>query len=826
MVYLRDACRDAPDLRSQVEALLRASQQSVDAFRTKPSQGETILVQDDIAEGPGSAIGRYKLLQKIGEGGMGAVFMAEQTEPVRRKVALKIIKLGMDTKTVVARFEAERQALALMDHPSIAKVLDAGETETGRPYFVMELVKGVPINVYCDKARLGMQARLKLFMQVCHAIQHAHQKGVIHRDIKPSNVLVTLNSGTPHPIVIDFGVAKATNQRLTEKTLFTNFAQMIGTPAYMSPEQAEMSQLDVDTRSDIYSLGVLLYELLTDSTPFPEKELLSQGYGEMQRILAEQEPERPSLRLSTLEGDQLEVVATSRRDQVPAMAKQIRGDLDWIVLKALDKDRNRRYGTASGLADDIQRHLKAEPVLAAKPTVIYQLTKVFRRHKPAIAAAAGIFLALLVGLVASLNQASRAQRALDVAVEAKAEAEQATRSEEALRREAELQSELARKLAEEQRLSAYLGDVRAANDAVENNEFNRARELLVAHKPGPSQADYRGIEWRYLWHASRDRSIARTKLEMQPKIKSSKLMELSPDRRFLAIQDSSASVRILDYSSLKEVSLIPFDQDYDSISMRFSPDNSRFYVRFRIKLVERTESSPASWQKGVHIYDTSTWSLVTTANPGPSIGFPLNEETWVMYNMHAGPAYDPTREDLDFVAFNPHDDGSLDMRPVLQNVSGRTDSRRPAGIGRLAVRRQDVDRDKSEGYLWQVWDTSELKEGTLIGGFTSNGFPVFGSRGRFYFTSQYLGSDVSSLKLFGFEEKSEIELMPGALTLEVDYEDVSFSDDSRWLVAMGVSGRIHVWSTESGDYAGFIRGHVDMSSHMVVGGRRSRLFET
>ncbi len=296
--YIEGACHGNESLRARVEALLKSHQNDSFLEAAAVDGAPTVETSNKPSEGPGTIIGRYKLLQKIGEGGMGVVYMAEQTEPVTRKVALKIIKLGMDTKQVVARFEAERQALAMMDHPNIARVLDGGATDTGRPYFVMELVQGVPITQTCDKNNLSAKERLELFIQVCQAIQSAHQKGVIHRDIKPSNVLVTLNHGEPTPKVIDFGIAKATNQKLTEKTLFTNYAMMIGTPAYMSPEQAEMTSLDVDTRTDVYSLGVLLYELLTGTTPFPEKRLRSAGYGEMQRIIVEEEPEKPSTRLS------------------------------------------------------------------------------------------------------------------------------------------------------------------------------------------------------------------------------------------------------------------------------------------------------------------------------------------------------------------------------------------------------------------------------------------------------------------------------------------------------------------------------------------------
>ena len=295
--FVKGACGGDEPLRQAVEGLLEAYSQAGGFIPPRLSDPRDVPCDSTPREGPGTVIGRYKLLEKIGEGGMGVVYMAQQEEPVRRRVALKIIKLGMDTKQVVARFEAERQALALMDHPNIAKVLDGGATETGRPYFVMELVQGVPITEFCDRNRLPARERIKLFITVCQAIQSAHQKGIIHRDLKPTNILVTLDAGVPMPMVIDFGVAKATQQKLTEKTVFTNYATMIGTPAYMSPEQAEMSRLDVDTRSDIYGLGVLLYELLTGTTPFPEKRLRSAGYQEMQRIIMEEQPERPSTRL-------------------------------------------------------------------------------------------------------------------------------------------------------------------------------------------------------------------------------------------------------------------------------------------------------------------------------------------------------------------------------------------------------------------------------------------------------------------------------------------------------------------------------------------------
>ncbi len=364
-----------------------------------PTEAQSTLVvpQVTLSEGAGNLIDRYKLLEQIGEGGFGSVWMAEQTEPVRRRVALKVIKLGMDTKQVVARFEAERQALAMMDHPNIARVFDGGTTESGRPYFVMELVRGIPITEYCDAQKLSMAERLDLFMQVCQAVQHAHQKGIIHRDLKPSNILVTEQDGQPLPKVIDFGVAKALHQPLTDKTLFTSFQQWIGTPAYMSPEQAGLGGLDIDTRSDIYALGVLLYELLTGRPPFSKEELFKGGVEGVLRMIREQEPPKPSTRLSTLTKEELTALATRRRVEPTKLGRLLRGELDWIVMKALEKDRRRRYETATALAQDLQHHLRQEPVSAVAPTFAYWFFKFARRNRLVFTTAAAVAAALLIG---------------------------------------------------------------------------------------------------------------------------------------------------------------------------------------------------------------------------------------------------------------------------------------------------------------------------------------------------------------------------------------------------------------------------------------------
>ena len=508
--FLDEACAGNEKLRERVEALLAAHAQSDDILDAVEKTARTADFAP-ITEKPGSRIGPYRLMEQIGEGGFGVVFVAEQQEPVRRKVALKLIKPGMDSRQVIARFQAERQALAMMDHPNIARVLDAGATETGRPYFVMELVRGISITEYCDKNHLNPRERMEIFVDVCNAIQHAHQKGIIHRDIKPSNVLVTSHDGKAVAKVIDFGVAKAIYQPLTERTIYTQFAQMIGTPLYMSPEQAEMSGLDIDTRTDIYALGVLLYELFTGSTPLEQSRLMSAAYDEVRRMIREDEPPLPSQRIST--SATLHSLAANRNTEPARLSHQMKGELDWIVMKALEKDRTRRYETASAFGADIGRYLRDEHVEACPPSTTYRLGKFIRRNRVAFLSGSLVSAALLIGIIVSgafavvssqdrnrLLISSNAERAL------KEKADQLRQDADNKRIDIEHQNtEIAslnislQRQQDSLRHTLYASEMNLVQAAAESGQYARAFQLLDQQRPELNQSDYRGFEWNY-WH--------------------------------------------------------------------------------------------------------------------------------------------------------------------------------------------------------------------------------------------------------------------------------------------------------------------------------------
>jgi WD40 repeat protein/serine/threonine protein kinase len=524
--FLAEACSGDPELRARVEALLHAHDDP-DSF-LEPRNVAFVPPVDlpPIREHSGTLIGPYKLLEQIGEGGFGVVYLAEQQQPVRRKVALKVIKPGMDSKQVIARFEAERQALAMMEHTNIARVLDAGTTDSGRPYFVMELVRGIPITQCCDDNRLTPRERLELFIAVCQAVQHAHQKGIIHRDLKPSNVLVTLHDGTPLVKVIDFGIAKALGQgRLTEETLCTGFAQMIGTPLYMSPEQAEMSAIDVDTRTDIYALGVLLYELLTGTTPFDKERLKGASYEELRRILREEEPAKPSTRISTL-GQAANTVSANRKTEPKRLSQLIRGELDWIVMKALEKDRNRRYETASSFAADVQRYLHDEPVQACPPSAGYRFRKFARRNRAALMTAAMIAFTVLMAVAVSSGLIWRANREL--------------------------------------RQTSYYQSIALAEREWSANNMSRVEELLDGCPTG-----LRGWEWHYL------RRLGRGGVLTLHHDSAALCVAFSPDGRFLASGSQNGTVKIWDTRDWHQIHSIFAHANHRVRCVDFSPDSQR-----------------------------------------------------------------------------------------------------------------------------------------------------------------------------------------------------------------------------------------------------------
>ena len=572
--FLADKCGQDIALRNRVEILLDVHENPGDFLVDKSgAPGHTTIVYDPamIESKPmdplGQTIGPYKILQQIGQGGFGTVYMAEQVIPVRRKVALKILKPGMDSREIIARFEAERQALAMMDHSNIAKILDGGTTEFGRPYFVMELVKGMPITEYCDEVGLVIEDRLALFVDLCRAIQHAHQKGIIHRDLKPSNVLVTEQDGRAIVKVIDFGIAKALEQQLTDKTVFTGYAQLLGTPVYMSPEQVALSAVDVDTRSDVYSLGVMLYELITGTTPFDKTTLSKAGFDDMRRIIREQEPPRPSVRITTI-SVQAHFAKTDRRKiRQRRLSDSVRGELDWIVMKSMDKDRDRRYESASALAADIERYLSNEPVEACPPTLVYRLRKLSQRNKALLTTTVLVGLAILVGAVISVWQAVEATQARRLAVERLMDAKQLLRREESALREANEERQRSRQSIELTRQLLYVGDMRLASHSWQHNDVTRMRELLSRHIPRNGETDLRGFEWGFLSSQSsiRSQDVFRSDRPLY-------FVRFSHDGQLVAAAGADGKVHLFEAATLRPVMVYSTGQG-EVNGLDFSPDS-------------------------------------------------------------------------------------------------------------------------------------------------------------------------------------------------------------------------------------------------------------
>lgn len=795
--FVLRSCEGQEELRAAVESLLSNHQE--DTFLQTPASGDVATAQahrgptgtaviPEVASMIGSRIGRYKVLQEIGEGGCGTVYMAEQEEPVRRRVALKLIKLGMDTKAVIARFEAERQALALMDHPNIARVLDAGSTETGRPFFVMELVRGVKITEYCDNHQLSNHERLQLFVQVCHAIQHAHQKGIIHRDIKPSNILVTLHDSVPVPKVIDFGVAKATDQRLTDKTVFTAFHTFIGTPAYTSPEQAEMSGLDIDTRSDIYSLGVLLYEMLTGRTPFDGRELMESGLDAMRRTIREQEPMRPSTRLRNLHVGELTTAARVRRCEPAKLSTSIEGDLDWIVMRALEKDRARRYETANAFAMDVQRYLQNEPVLARPPSRLYRFEKFVRRNKVGFAVASAFVICGLLAMTLLAWQYVDKSHAYRRVVQAeleqrllRQEAQKAQAVESELRRHAQEQALVARR-------RAYAADMTLAQHALGVNNLGNAKALLARHlprsnvlssqfplQPGPAVLqeraqsaaqnatsipnDLRGWEWRYLWQQCQSDAL----FTLCQRSNEVSVVTTSSDGRWVALgQPDEGGVSVYDMRARREVA-------------HFGGRGGRVVVAF----------SPAS--------SVLAFNSEVPGQPGPP-GPP-------------GPPFGGPHARVRIQFWNPETQKIIGEIPLEGGVRGLFFSKDGA---RLLVVSGNGTSGSAKVSVWSFPDLSLSYE------FTLQGMPRFNSIVKASADLEWIAHSMAEGKLRLVDGRTGQEKW----TITAADETVTalaFSPDQTTLASGGgmVESDIHLWSLEDGHELGRLEGHRSWVSSLV-----------
>jgi WD40 repeat protein/serine/threonine protein kinase len=764
--YIEKACKDDKELLSRVRALLKARDEAGSFLNATSFDVNVTLDQSTLTEGPGTLIGRYKLLEQIGEGGFGVVYMAEQTEPIRRKVALKIIKLGMDTKQVIARFEAERQALAMMDHPNIAKVLDAGATETGRPYFVMELVKGIPITEYCDKNNLDTKERLELFIDICKAVQHAHQKGIIHRDIKPTNVMITLHDGKPVPKVIDFGIAKATYQRLTEKTVFTRYAQMIGTPEYMSPEQAEMSGLDVDTRTDIYSLGVLLYELLTGSTPFDAQELREAGYVEMQRIIRETEPLKPSTKLSTM-GNILTDVAKHRQTNPDILEKLVRGDLDWIVMKTLEKDRTRRYETASELAMDVRRHLSNEPVQASPPSTIYRIRKFVQKYRRTVAAVITIGAILIIGIVVSTTMYFSAEKAH------KKEANARVRAEEA--------EQATKQKAEELRRTLYVNTIQLADAKHREGNASQVRSLLDS-----CPEDLRGWEWKRLNY-----TLDQSAMTIQTNQDGAEALALSHDGKCLASSGWDKTIKLWDVDSGSE--LVSFGQEHKRATYRdllYKGDIDGYRLA-QLGIAESLAFSPddaqvvsAHWSGEIKIWDTATG------------------KEWKAFQAHKNGIYS--------IAFSPDgkqivsggNDNTIKLWDAMSCTEVATLQGHDWGAVSCVAFSPDGKQIGSRGEDGQiiVWDRATGQRMWSTGGL------------NFWAMSVSFSPDS---KLLASGRDNDVETWDAAtgshlMTLRghrAPVRRVSFSPDGKCLASCGYDNMIKVWNVATGETMMTLRGH-------------------
>jgi WD40 repeat protein/serine/threonine protein kinase len=771
--YIEETCGEDGNLRARVEALLRvhAEDRCFLEAPAVPTRATPLVV----SEGPGTQIGLYKLVEQIGEGGFGVVFMAEQQLPIRRIVAVKILKPGMDTRQVVARFEAERQALALMDHPNIARVLDGGATASGRPYFVMELVKGVPITRYCDEQQLTLRERLSLFIAVCAAVQHAHQKGIIHRDLKPTNVLVAACDGKPVPKLIDFGVARALGQRLTERTLVTGFGSIVGTLEYMSPEQAEFNALDVDTRADIYSLGVLLYELLTGTTPLTHERLKRAAITEALRLIREEEPPKPSSRLSESK-ESLASISVQRKLEPARLTREVRGELDWIVMKAVEKDRGRRYATANGLARDLERYLNDEPVEACPPSALYKLRKLARKNRALLSAAAAFALLLAASTAVSTWLAAWATLA------------ESTASQERDRAEAE---------AKQARRHLYAADMNLAQSAWAETRLGRLEGLLEAHRPKKRGEDLRGFEW-YYWH----RLTNTARLSLTGHGNWIWCVAVSPDGSQLATASADRSIKLWDAAGGRELQTLTGHTGMVS-SVAFGPDGQRLASASMDGTLKLWDL--ASGQCIRTFVGHTNWVVSVAFSPdGTRLASASHDRTAKVWDCADGRTLANFKEhtaSVQVVAFSPDGkwiaSGSHDTNAkiwdaatgdLIAELAGHTGAVQAVAFSPDGKRLVSGSADKTV----KVWDLGSGKKARTLTGHTE---PVYGVA----FCPD--GKRVASASVDQTVRVWDADSGKETLNLKGHagwVSSVAFSPDATWLVSASADRTVKVWDAVMG----------------------------
>jgi WD40 repeat protein/tRNA A-37 threonylcarbamoyl transferase component Bud32 len=781
--FLDGACGSDDALRRRIERLLKADRQAggilecgADAGPTDaPGPDEPPLLPDRVFAG------RFKLRQTLGEGGMGEVWVADQAEPVQRRVAIKVVRPGLDSERMLARFEQERQALALMDHPNIAKVLDAGEAE-GRPYFVMELIKGVPITEYCDRARLSPRERLALFVPVCEAVQHAHQKGMVHRDLKPSNILVALYDGRPVPKVIDFGIAKATGPRLTDRSIYTEVGALVGTLEYMAPEQAELNNLDIDTRADVYALGAVLYELLTGSVPFSRQELQAAGFLEMLRVIREVEPLRPSTKLS--KSGTLPSVADVRRTDPQKLVSLMRGELDWIILKCLEKDRGRRYQAASGLARDLEHYLADETVEACPPTAGYRLRKFARRYRTPMLVAGAFVLLLALGAIVAAWQAVRATAAERSASASAAVAHSREHEAELARGQAEERRDDLARLNEDLRRTHYIEEMNLARVAWDENNVGRTRELLEKHRPRPGEPDLRSFEWYYL-----DRLVRGGQLRIEAHAGGVNSVAFMPDgrrlisagiteplRRMTSTKGDLGAVRLWEAATGRPIPLL-LDGPSDKVdAAALSQDGTRLAASRR--------------DQTILLWDLATGGLVTLEGPADHVAYgvrfspdgkrlvslhrAVGSHTHAPVEMRVWDAF--SRKPINTVNVGPHSVASF-------SPDGRRLVVSPTALGGAAV-----------------YDSETGKEAFSIehreGGVSS---PVLSPDG-----TRLAACVDKGIRVWDVTTREPVAFWPSEPMLG---GRLAFSRDGKHLARAGYGGNVEVWDTATGRKVQTFKGH-------------------